>query len=69
MTIRGWGEVLRHFHIYLGSEHFFGQNTFVSMKICGYIFLRGGGGHYEIGLFFLGGGGGWGFISIHFRAF
>ena len=67
MTIRGWGEVLRHFHIYLGSEHFFGQNTFVSMKICGYIFLRGGGVITKSDFFF--GGGGWGFISIHFRAF
>ena len=59
MTLRGWGEVFLYFHIYLGSEHYFGSkfqksNNFGSMKICGYL---GGGGHYEIRLFFWGGGG------------
>ena len=74
MTIRGWGEVLRYFHIYLGSEHFFGSkfqksNIFGSMKICGY-FLGGGGGHYEIGLFllFLGGGGSFLYILVRLRS-
>ena len=56
MTIREWGgggEVLRYFHLYLGSEHYFWlkfqkSNTFGSMKICGFFFIfffwRGGGG-------------------------
>ena len=62
MTIRGWGEVLRYFHIYLGSEQYFfskfqKSKTFGSMKICGYFFFWGGGGV------------GWGVISIHYRAF
>ena len=49
MTIRGWGwEVLRYFHLYLGSEQYFWlkfqkSDTFGSMKICGFFFFWGGG--------------------------
>ena len=62
MTILGWGEVLRYFHIYLGLEHYFWfkfqkSNTFGNMKSCGYLGGEGGGGHYEIGLFLFWGGG------------
>ena len=67
MTIWGWGQVLRYFHIYLCSEHFFGSkfqksNIFGSMKICGYFFFFWGGGGVitKSDYFFLfwGGGGG-----------
>ena len=71
MTIWGWGEVLRYFHLYLSSEHYFWLE--ISEKL--YFW------EYEnLWIFFLGGGGGEGVItksdfflrgviSIHFRAF
>ena len=61
MTIRGWGwEVLRYFHLYLGSEHYFWLK--ISEK---YYFWE-----YEdlwIYFFFFGGGGGRG--SLRNRTF
>ena len=56
MTIRGVGEVLRYFHIYLVLEHFFLFKISEKIYIYIYIFFfffwgGGGGGHYEIGLF------------------
>ena len=38
------------------------MNIFGDMKIYGYFFLEGGGGHHEIGLYL-------GVISMHFRLF
>ena len=82
MTIQGWGGVLRYFHIYLGSEHFFGSkfqksNNFWSMKTCGYFFFFFGGGGDGVGditksnflyiyIFFFWGGGG---VGDHFYTF
>ena len=64
MTIWGWGEVLRYFHLYLSSEHYFWLEISEKLYFWEYenlwIFFffgwgGGGGGHYEIGLFFEGG--------------
>ena len=67
MTIRGWGEVRRYFHIYLGSEHYFWFNISEKSYFWEYkdsitksdffylfiIFFGGGGGSflYILGLF------------------
>ena len=58
----GGGGVLRFFHAYVGSGHFFGFqkkiNIFGGMKILWIFFLS----HHKIGLYL-------GVISMHFRVF
>ena len=47
MTIRGWGEVLRYFHIYLGLAHYWGGGGRYEIRL----FLGGGSFLYILGLF------------------
>ena len=53
MTIRGWGEVLRYFHIYLGLAHYWGGGSLRNQTFFSFFFFWGGGGSflYILGLF------------------